>query len=134
MPRVTLPIFILLILLFFTLLGQSYFETRKRAQRLDLLKTGVETLQDRKAELEEDLSYRQSPTYIEREAREQLGYTKKGEVIVVLPDLEKEKEEKGKGEVAALGSGEGTFSMDNKEAPIWKRWGCLWIPSSWACP
>jgi cell division protein FtsB len=129
MPRLTLPVFIFLLSLFFILLGQSYLKVKGRAQRLELLQDEVQALQNRKTEVEEELDYRQSPDYIEKEARE-LGYTKKGEVIVVLPDLEKKEKEK---EVAAVGS-DGALSSSDKEAPIWQRWGCLWISSSWSCP
>lgn len=129
MPRLTLPVSILLVFFFVVLLGQSYLRVKERIQRLELLRGEVWTLQGRKKELEEELAYRQSPTYIEKEAREQLGYAKRGEVIVVLPDFGKEE----KGNVVATSSNEKTDLID-REAPIWKRWGCLWFPSSWTCP
>lgn len=132
MPRLNLPVSIILLFLFFILLGQSFFEVKGRIRRLELLGAEVGTLRDRKAELEEELIFRQSPAYIEKEAREQLGYAKKGEVIVVLPDWEEEKKD-NEGEVAAADSSEGTFSAE-KELLIWERWRCLCFPSSGTCP
>lgn len=132
-PLPGLPLSILLLLLFFFLLGQSYLEAKGRVRRLELLESEVETLRDRKTELEEELTYRQSPDYIEKEAREQLGYTKKGEVIVVLPDFEESSfaEASEEGETPAAE----TWA---RELPLWRRnlaaWGCLFIPSSWTCP
>lgn len=129
MPRLTLPILIFLLFLFFVLLGQSYLRVKGRTGRLDLLRAEVQAFLGRKEELETELAYRQSNTYIEKEARE-LGYAKRGEVIVVLPDFEKEKEEEKT--VATDSSVEA--SLGDKETPVWKRWGCLLIPSSWTCP
>lgn len=128
--RLALPVSILLLFLFLFLLGQSYFEVKGRVQRLELLRAEVGTFQDRKAELEEELAYRQDLTYVEGQAREQLGYAFPNEEIVVLPDFEKEREEKG-GALAASSSGE--TSLAKKEIPIWKRWGCLLVPGSWTC-
>lgn len=123
MPRLTLPVSILLLLLFFVLLGQSYFEAKGRARRLDLLKAEVGTLGDRKAELEEELTYRQSPAYIEKEAREQLGYAFPDEMIVVLPDLE--------GKSATAEASEGGEALAAKisveEISNWEQWRLLFF-------
>lgn len=129
MPRLTLPVFIILLSLFFILLGQSYLKVKGRTQRLDLLRAEVQALLGRKEELEAELTYRQSDAYIEKEARE-LGYAKKGEVIVVLPDFEKEKEEAK----TTVSDSNAEISLEEREVPVWKRWGCLWVPSSWTCP
>ncbi len=129
MPRLTLHVFILFLSLFFILLGQSYLKVKGRAKRVELLREEVQTLQEKKEEVAEELDYRQSPAYIEKEARE-LGYSKGGEVIVVLPDLEGEEGEVG----AATADSEGVTSFQEEKIPTWHRWGCFWIPSSWTCP
>jgi cell division protein FtsB len=122
MPKLTLPAFVFLLLLFFLSLGQSYSETKGRAQRIDLLNNEVETLRDKRSELEEELAYRQSPAFVEKEAREQLGYAKRGEVIAVLPDFEKKE---GEGEVAAATSDEEFAAV--REVPNWKQWRLLFF-------
>lgn len=135
MPRLTLPLFVLLLLFFFFLLGQSYFEVKGRVQRLELLRDEVETLQDRKADLEKELTYRQSLSYIEQAARDQLqfGYPKRGEVIVVLPDLKEKTAEPSKKE-EALAAGSATKKQLSLLEKNIRSWGCLFIPGSWSCP
>jgi cell division protein FtsB len=124
MPRIRLPISFLLLLLFLVLLGRSYLEAKGRAQRLELLQTEVDTLGDKKEELEEDLGYHQSSDYIEKEAREQLGYVKDGEVIVVLPDLEEQVTALAeKGDEATSP----TASLAGSEIPNWRRWRQLFF-------
>jgi cell division protein FtsB len=119
-----LPISLILLLLFLVLLGRSYFEVKERIQRLELLGAEVAALSDKKEELEGDLDYRRSLDYVEREAREQLGYVKDGEVIVVLPDLEEQlsgssAEKEAESSPAA--------SLAGAEAPIWRQWHQLFF-------
>lgn len=132
MSKLTLPIFFSLLFLFFFLLGRSYFEVKGRVQRLELLRDEVETLQDRKADLEEELTYRLSLSYIEQVLRDVFGYAKRGEVIVVLPDLkEKTAESSKKGEaLAAESTTKKQLSLLEKNI---RSWGCLFIPGSWSC-
>lgn len=42
--------------------------------------------QEENKQLNDQLSQVQTPQYMEREAREKLGYGKPGEIVVVLPD------------------------------------------------
>lgn len=52
--------------------------------RAEYLKKEIETLQGKKKELEEKVSQGASPEYIEKVAREQLGYKLPGEEVVVI--------------------------------------------------
>jgi len=133
MSKLTLPIFFSLLFLFFLLLGRSYLEVKGRVQRLELLRDEVETLQDRKADLEEELAYRLSLSYIEQVLRDVFGYAKRGEVIVVLPDLkEKTAEPSKKGEaLAAESTTKKQLSPSEKNLCSWR---CFWIPGSGSCP
>lgn len=140
MPKLRLPIPLILSVFFLFVLGQSYFGVREKMQRLERLRADVGTLRDSKTELEGELSYRQSQGYVEREAYEQLGWAREGEVFVVLPDLEKEKD---KQKVAGAKDPEITEkttveALTEGDTPQWKRnvqsWGCLFFSSSYACP
>lgn len=124
MPKIRLPISFLLLLLFLVLLGRSYFEAKGRAQRLEFLQTEVDALGDKKEELEEDLGYHQSPDYIEKEAREQLGYVKSGEVIVVLPDLAEQVAESAEGGDEVVSP---TAALARLEKPNWRQWRQLFF-------
>ena len=121
--KLRLSALILLFLLFFALPGRTYFEIRGRAQRLERLQTEVETLRGRQAELGEELAYRQSPFYIEKEAREQLNYVGENEIIIILPDFE-ENGENGDDQESAVSS-ENLYSRGRAVSP-WqanaKRW------------
>jgi len=126
MPKLRLPFSALLaflLLLFFV--GKSYLEIRDKAQRLQRLKEEVAALQEKKKEFEDDLAYRQSADYIEKEAREQLGYVKEGEVIIVLPDLESSNS-------AVEGQAEGQSksppsSQEYPKTPNWMLWHRLFF-------
>jgi cell division protein FtsB len=131
MPRLTLPTLMIFLLLFSFLLVQSYLNVRKKAQRLELLQEETASLAGRKEDLEEELSYRQSPLYVEGEARDRLGYAKKGEVVVVIADSKEEGKRKEKAEEAPSLE---ELAFSQEETPVWKRWGCLWFPKSWTCP
>ncbi|PIS12202.1 hypothetical protein COT70_02200 [candidate division WWE3 bacterium CG09_land_8_20_14_0_10_47_33] len=133
MSKLTLPIFFSLLFLFFLLLGRSYLEVKGRVQRLELLRDEVGILQDRKADLEEELAYRLSLSYAEQVLRDVFGYAKRGEVIVVLPDLkEKTAESSKKGEALAA------ESTTKKQLSLFEKnfcsWRCFWIPGSCPCP
>jgi len=100
--RLNLPVLIFLLLLSLVLPVRTYIEIKGRAQHLEQLRSEIVTLRDKYADLEEEFAYRQSPLYIEKEAREQLNYAKEGEIIVILPDLEEaEGKEKDSGAVAS---------------------------------
>ena len=113
-------------MLFFFLLIQSFFSVRERSGQLDLLENEVSALKDEVDEQIGELEYRNSPEFVYKEALEQLGYTRPGEVIVILPDFEeKEKtsndsEEKEEGQIAKHSA---------EPIPNWKKWRILFFGS-----
>jgi len=108
-------------LLFLAFPGRTYVEIKSRAQRLEQLRAEVEVLRERRAELEEELAYRQSAYYIEKEAREQLNYAKPDEVIVILPDLED-----GEANVQETAASAEVVRFGEREIPSWRRNADRW--------
>ncbi len=64
-------------------------------------------------QLKSQLQYVQSPEFVEKEARDKLGYGKAGETIVVVPEQEQNS----------------NFQITNsqKSEPNWKQWLSLYI-------
>lgn len=118
-------VFFPLFLLFTFFLVQSFFRIRERSGQLDLFEDEVSALRDKVGEKLGDLEYRSSSEFVYKEALEQLGYTRPGEVIVVLPDFEKEKEK------AFDETGQDEQSSTNAVEPIpnWKKWRILFFGS-----
>ncbi len=54
-------------------------------QRLVIAQKELDKLQSDQAELQKTLSYVQTPEFVEKEAREKLGYGKEGEVVLIMP-------------------------------------------------
>jgi cell division protein FtsB len=57
------------------------------SKRLDLLKNEVSSLDDEKKQLQEDLQYKMSDNFVEKEARNELGMAKNGEELFVVEDI-----------------------------------------------
>jgi len=72
---------------------QSFLKIRSEESALSALRSQVDALRGKVSSDQTDLSYRKSSDFIYKEALEQLGLTKPGEEIVVLPDWEKKKKE-----------------------------------------
>jgi len=83
-------------------------------------------LEEKLKDKQEELAYRKSADFIYKVALEQLGLTRPGEVIAVLPDwVEKEK-------TSAEGSrSEGTAppaaAASEEPSPYWKQWRQLFF-------
>jgi cell division protein FtsB len=73
----------------------------------------VTRLEEEQQELASELEYVSSEEFVEREAREKLLMSKPGEVVVLLPEEDGEKEEPASYE----GSGEA-----KKELANWEKW------------
>lgn len=81
--------------------------SRVDGSKLELLKAEEENLK-----LKSRLSEVQSPNFVEKEAREKLGYGRPGEVIVLLPKEESDQSQK---------------KTNSEDTPIWKRWWDLYV-------
>lgn len=74
-----------------------YQERSELKSQINLLEKEAKKLEEQKEELESGLSETQSESFLEKEAREKLGYKKPGEeVTVVLPPAENTPTEKPK--------------------------------------
>ncbi|OGG24045.1 hypothetical protein A3A79_02515 [Candidatus Gottesmanbacteria bacterium RIFCSPLOWO2_01_FULL_43_11b] len=83
-------------------------------QKRDIVNERREVLLDlekKQEELKKKLNQAQSPEFIEKSAREDLGLIKEGEAIVLVPMLENSKQETEKPE----------------ELPNWKKWWKLFF-------
>lgn len=105
-------------------LVQGFLAAREREGRLTLLQQEVSSLSAKVKEKEGELAYRQSPEYIEKAAREQLGWAKPGETIVVLPDLE---EKKPADKTSAASNSTSTPSSPIALLPYWKQWRVIFF-------
>ena len=114
-----------LLLLFFMGLAfstsQTFFRIRARNQELDRLQEDVSTLGAKAQEMEAELEYRRSPEFVYKEALEQLGYTRAGEVIVVLPDFEERKKEQAEEDSSPAAQ------VALEPLPYWKQWRDLFF-------
>lgn len=110
-------------LIFFFLLiffmGVGLFRTLKRVQdsrgRMEGLKTAVGNLEVENQQLQKEVVYRQSPEFIEQQARDQLKMVKDGEHLVILPNLPAQA-----GLPTVLGSEATSAAPPN--SPVWKQW------------
>lgn len=80
--------------------------------RLKDVKRELTLAEARNEELKRRLAEVKSPEFVEREAREKLGYGKEGEVIVILPEQTKS---------------ESSFAKATADKPNWQKWWDLYI-------
>ncbi|KRT67397.1 MAG: gwc1 protein [candidate division WWE3 bacterium CSP1-7] len=121
MKRPAILLLIILALFFLTALVRSYILIRARGGELDRLRGQVDLLQGKVDEREGALSYYKSPEFIYKEALEQLGWTRRGEVIPDLPDW------KGKDiEIEDKPAGSSIAAVA-EPLPYWKRWRNLFF-------
>lgn len=112
-------IFVVLLLLLFSTV-QTFFKIRSRQQDLSYLQVEVGNLEAKTYELQDVLIYRQSQDFIYKEAVEQLGYTRPGEVIVILPDIEAARNKKDS-------EPEEAAQIALEPLPYWKQWRDLFF-------
>jgi len=108
-------------LFFLGALVRSYFLVRSRGEELDHLRNQVGQLQNKATEKEGTLSYYRSPEFIYKEALEQLGLTRKGEVIPILPDWKDKKIEIEDKPAAS------SVAAKTEPLPYWKQWRALFF-------
>lgn len=81
--------------LFFTLLfiiaavnfTRTTLNIIESSKRLDELKTHVSSLEDSKKALQDDLEYKKSDDFVEKEARNKLGMAKSGEEVFIVGNI-----------------------------------------------
>lgn len=110
--KVRRAVFVFLIIIFGVNLFRSYLETRANLGRLNRLQDEVKELESTVESLEKEVEYKKSTAYLEREARDKLGFIKEGERVVILPEED------------TLALQEGTEETPKKidRTPNWKKW------------
>lgn len=88
----------------------------RSTERLNTMTNNLTELQKQNSNLKREFERVQTPEFIERQARDKLGMSKKGETIVVIPD-EKIKEVLG-----------GSKSAEIKKIANWLGWWKLFFP------
>jgi len=82
---ISLVVIGLLLIINFNLLKSSY-ESANKLEQLSKEEEKVKELEQTNKSLKEELEKRNSPFFVEQEARNRLGYSKPGESIVVVED------------------------------------------------
>lgn len=91
-------------------LSANIWRIWKSGNQVTVAQKELQVAQKQQQDLQLQLAAVQSPEFIEKEAREKLGYGKPGEVIVILPKLEDKASKKVMGTV-----------------PVWKQWWDLYV-------
>ena len=107
---------IFLIMLFLSLL-RNIAKTRKASNTILEKEARVNKLRQDNEALEKKITEMKSPEYIERQIRDNLGLTKEGEIVIVLPDSETLKS------LAPVTEEEEEILPD----PNWKKWLKLFL-------
>ena len=94
--------------------GQMLVTRYEVGQQADALRAEITALREENAALERDLRYWQSDEGIERRAREQLGWAKPGETLVVVAATPSAREASGD-----------QRSKPTSRPPNWRRWVTL---------
>lgn len=114
--RLRILVFVSISLLIINGLARSILRNLKNARRISDLRQEVGGMEQRNAELRGEVEYRQSGGYVEREARERLGYVKEGETVLILPDTGQE------GSRPPSSGAEGTGGRSRAEKPPLEQW------------
>lgn len=93
--------------------GVSVVRLWKTGRVVEEAKTQVEKESRENERLKEKLAEVSSPEFVEREAREKLGYGKAGETLLVLPNQNSAQNAEK--------------SAQDKEDPNWRKWWRLYV-------
>ncbi len=94
--------------------GQLLVARYEVGQRADALRAEIAALREENADLQKELQYRQSDQGVERSAREQLGWTKAEDTLVVVP-----------GTPSAGAADSAARTTPRSRPPNWRRWVTL---------
>jgi len=117
LEKMAIYVALLLIIIFAFSLFKNILKVRKVKEKIEEKKVSVESLEKKSRELENNLGEVVSEEYIEEKLRNDLGFVRGGEIVVVLP--EREVVEK----LAPPKKVEDKVLPD----PIWKRWLKLFV-------
>jgi cell division protein FtsB len=97
--------------------GIAVFRLWKAGDRLEVAQTRLSEVEQENIKLKGELAYTKTDDFVEKEAREKLGYGNEGEVILILPE---------NSEVGKMSSEE-LESQENRNMPKWKKWWKLYV-------
>lgn len=93
--------------------GRNVVRLYQAGNRVKEAQKQLEGAKAKNEQLTKRLAEVNSPEFVEREAREKLGYGKEGEVMVILPDQDQK--------------GRSSFAKATEDLPNWKRWWDLYV-------
>lgn len=110
---------LLVIVCIFFLAGliRIFIKVSEGKKRLETVKDEVAQIIKQKEDLEKEVENRQSPFYLEREARNRLNLVKPGERIVILPNRVKPD-----GTTEGSVSSGGAKEANKPSEPNWVKW------------
>ncbi len=91
-------------------LSREIFDLIQKEKIIGKEQLKLEELEVGNQVLREQLNYVQSEEFVEKEAREKLGMTKGGEIVVILPEDFEEMVKQSQG------------AVEPEEIPNWKQW------------
>lgn len=91
--RIFLVLGVIILILFSISLSKEIIRRYDVNREINQLKTEVEELEKRNAELAELIQYLNTESFQEKEARTKLGMAKPGEKVVVIPEVKEEQTE-----------------------------------------
>ena len=92
--------------------GSSVWRLWRSGEQVRLAQTQVRQEEEKNQSLKARLAEIDIPEFIEKEAREKLGYSKEGETILILPDQD---------------STQYSVLSTQDTGPNWKKWWDLYI-------
>ena len=93
--------------------GSSVWRVWRSGEQVRLAQTQVRQEEEKNQSLKARLAEIDIPEFIEKEAREKLGYSKEGETILILPDQN--------------ANPKSQISIPTDDRPSWKQWWDLYI-------
>jgi cell division protein DivIC len=66
---------------------KTTLDVMESSKRLDTLRSDVVTLEEKRGRLEEELTYKKTESFIEKEARNKLGLVRPGEQVFVVRNV-----------------------------------------------
>ncbi len=85
--RLLLLIFVILVAWTAIAFGRSYYRNYQAQQRLIQLESEIKAFEIRNEQLESEIERLQSPDYVERVAREELGLVRPGEKLYIIEEV-----------------------------------------------
>jgi len=92
--------------------GQNVWRLYKAGDRVNEARRELAQAQTENGRLEARLKEVQSPEFVEREARERLGWGREGEVVLLLPEQKMDN---------------GQLKIENESKPNWRKWWDLYV-------